>query len=637
MSRTSLATVLLSISGLACGRTDVDVVFGSGADDTGSIEVVDEGETTVDPTDMLPDPPTDIPPDPLCSVDQECISGDPCEMASCGPQGTCEYAPLDLDEDGYGPLQCSGLDCNDLNPWTNPGAEENCFDADDNDCNGVADCLDPVCEGVPNCGCTPAPGGESCDNGQDDDCDTTVDCLDTDCIGTDECGCTMNEAGLCVNGFDDDCDTAFDCDDSDCAATPECQCQASNEICDNGGDEDCDLMIDCADPDCEGTFQCTCMGPPAPEACDDNFDNDCDSLVDCADPDCFVAPACDDCVPEVCDDGQDNDCNLLIDCADPSCAFAPNCEPTPEVCNNELDDDNDGDVDCDDLDCVNVPICQDDHANCETAMLIPGSGTYMGDTTGFVGHNAGSCGGDAGEAVFYFVLNEPAHVVVDSIGTSFDSVLYVRRGVCGLGQEIGCDDDSGGFQWSAKLDFTILYPGIYYVFLDGFTIDPQLGPNEGPYVLNVEITLNPPEVCNDGIDNDGDVYVDCADPECTNAPGCDGCNGGNDPTAEFGTARCTDGQDNDCDGELDCADDDCSASFYYVTECCDGVDENDNGIPDDFNCRCNNDSECGGGQICYTHTANSCGIGCTQYFGDVCPFVAPGSFCNQATNQCEFP
>jgi hypothetical protein len=310
--------------------------------------------------------------------------------------------------------------------------------------------------------------------------------------------------------------------------------------------------------------------------------------------------------------------------------------PTAEICNNSLDDDFDGLIDCDDPDCSNNPLCVLKQSNCLTAKLIPGSGTFTGDTTGNVGHHIGACGGGAGEAVFFFVLNEPSFVHLDTIGTSFDSVLHVRFGNCESGQEIACDDDSGGFQWSAALDFPILYPGTYFVFVDGFTVDPNLGANEGPFVLNVTITPDPPEMCSDGVDNDGDIHVDCADADCASAPECATCLLGMPGEPELGIAACTDGLDNDCDGATDCVDSDCSASPYAVTECCNGMDQNDNGIADDFACRCASNADCSGGQICYTHTVHSCGLPCFQFFGLVCPAVAQGSFCNLSTQQCEF-
>jgi hypothetical protein len=570
-----------------------------------------------------------------CTVAQECSDGDPCTTDAC-VAGTCNHTPRDDDGDGFGPLSCGGPDCNDLNPDVFPGHPEVCTDAADNDCNGVADCLDPACKAAPTCGCVPAPGGESCQNGKDDDCDTTVDCNDTDCKATPACGCLPSEVGRCDDGFDDDCDGKIDCTDSDCATDPNCTCQAQPESCDDGQDNDCDLLVDCADPSCIGIFPCACKPPGNPEACGNNTDDDCDKLVDCADPDCLVSPLCMTCSAEICDDGKDNSCDGKIDCADPSCIFAPNCKPTPEICNNGLDDDKDGKIDCQDPDCANNPICVLGQANCLSPKLIPGSGTYTGDTTGHVSETKGSCGGDAGEAVFYFVLTEPSKVHLDSIGTSFDSTLYVRTGKCNTGKELACDDDSAGSKWAAKLDFSILYPGTYYVFLDGYTVDPQQGANEGPFVLNVQITPNPKEQCDNGIDDDGDVFVDCADPDCQAVGKCATCLQGGPAKAEFGVGACTDGLDDDCDGKTDCQDDDCSASDYYVTECCNGVDENDNGIPDDFNCRCASNADCPNGQICYTHTAFACGIPCTNYFGDVCPFVAAGSYCNSATGQCEF-
>lgn len=638
-----------------CGRTDVSVASGSagasatdGSPTSDTIDTVDgtltdgpgptsptvtitEGETETDsgpPT--TGDPP---PPPPSCTIDLECDSPDPCVVGRCDG-GLCTEVPRDLDEDGFPPLACGGTDCNDLNPNTFPGAPEDCFDGDDNDCNGVSDCFDPVCDDVPDCGCTPSP--EQCTGGEDEDCDTTVDCNDPDCIGTPACGCAPAESGLCVNGFDDDCDGAIDCSDPDCLADPACVCAATPEQCDDGTDDDCDLLIDCADPDCDGLFPCTCVGGPSPESCGNGVDDDCDSQVDCADSDCVLSPACAMCMPEVCDNGGDEDCDGLIDCADDACLFDPSCAPVPELCNNGLDDDFDGAIDCDDPDCAAVPICAQSQSNCLTAATIFGSGTFFGDSSGNTNNTEGSCGGGAGEAVFELVLNAPSLVELTSVGTSFDSVLYVRRGSCEFGQEIGCDDDSGGM-FAASLTFTLLEPGVYFIFLDGYTIDPVGGANDGPWQLNVDITANPPEICDDGIDNDGDVYADCGDPDCVTAPNCAGCVvGGADPTAEFGTMRCTDGIDNDCDGTIDCDDEDCSASDFYVTECCNGFDQNGNGIPDDFNCRCNNDSECDGGQICYDDTANTCGLPCDAFFGNICPFVAPGSVCNLATQQCQF-
>ncbi|MCX4242267.1 MopE-related protein [Paraliomyxa miuraensis] len=653
------AVILVALGlmlGSGCGRTDLEVHV-SGADGTGGTETEDgtltDGPTTTFTTtgptsgDDLPPPPTTItatdtnttvdpPPPPLfCTIDLECDSPDPCLVGSC-EDGVCVTVLRDNDEDGVPPPECGGNDCNDLNPNTFPGAPENCFDADDNDCNGVADCFDPACDGVPDCGCVPDPAGEECTGGADEDCDTTVDCNDSDCIGTPACGCAAAEAGLCVNGFDDDCDAAIDCNDPDCLPDPACTCMAQVEQCDDDADDDCDGLIDCADPDCEGLFPCTCLGPPVPENCSNGTDDDCDGLVDCADPACVVSAACAMCMPEQCTGGVDEDCDGKIDCADEACVFHPSCPIQPEICNNDLDDDFDGAIDCDDSDCFGAPICVIGQSNCGTAQSIFASGTFFGDTTGHTNNTEGTCGGGAGEAVFRLVLFQPAHVTLTSVGTSFDSVLYVRAGSCTVGQELGCDDDSGGFMWSAALDFVLLQPGNYFIFLDGYTIDPFGGPNEGPWQLNVEIIENPPEICNDVIDNDGDVYADCADPDCTLVPGCAGCVGGANPTAEFGVDACTDGLDNDCDGTIDCADEDCSASDFYVTECCNGTDMNDNGIPDDFNCRCNNDLECAPGHICYDHTADVCGIPCTSFFGDVCPFVAPGSTCNEATSQCEF-
>jgi hypothetical protein len=587
--------------------------------------------------DVAKDTTPDVPADgKKCSVDSDCNDNDACTVDKCYSTGVCYYTKKDLDGDGHYDTTCGGDDCNDLNPAVYPGHAEDCTDGTDNDCNGVADCLDPVCKYSGSCGCVPNPSGELCNNGKDDNCDGMVDCNDPLCLGTTACGCLAKETGLCQNGVDDDCDTFIDCDDSDCYSDALCSCSKNTEDCTDGKDNNCNLLVDCADPQCAGNSACSCLPPGMPENCSDHVDNDCDGLVDCADSNCFQDKACETCSQEVCSDGKDNDCNNLIDCADPACHYDPSCTPKTEICDNGIDDDLDGKIDCEDPDCKGNQKCAIEQSNCLNAKLITGSGIYTGNTTGHKNYTKGSCGGDNGESVFYFTLNAPTKVVLQTINPTFDTVLYIRKGNCDQGKEIACDDDSGG-QWGALIDIPILNPGTYFVFVDGFTYDAAGNSNSGPFTLKVDLTVNPPEICDNGIDDDGDQYVDCADSDCTNVGKCYLCNSGNAPKPEFGTAACTDGVDDDCDGKADCADSDCNASDYYKTECCNGKDDNGNMIIDDFACRCASDADCPTDQICYTHTTFVCGPPCNAFFGSVCPFVAAGSSCSDATGQCEFP
>ena len=66
----------------------------------------------------------------------------------------------------------------------------------------------------------------------------------------------------------------------------------------------------------------------------------------------------------------------------------------------------------------------------------------------------------------------------------------------------------------------------------------------------------PLEICWDGVDNDQDQMTDCADVDCaSNAPGCNGgCYFHENDFAEL----CSNGLDDDCDGQIDQDDTDCS-------------------------------------------------------------------------------
>jgi len=77
-----------------------------------------------------------------------------------------------------------------------------------------------------------------------------------------------------------------------------------------------------------------------------------------------------------------------------------------------------------------------------------------------------------------------------------------------------------------------------------------------------------PEICNDGIDNNGNGFIDCRDIQCIDSIYCQ-------------PEICNDGIDNNGDGLVDCDDPQCADSIYCKPEICnDGIDNNGNGLVD---------------------------------------------------------
>ena len=77
------------------------------------------------------------------------------------------------------------------------------------------------------------------------------------------------------------------------------------------------------------------------------------------------------------------------------------------------------------------------------------------------------------------------------------------------------------------------------------------------------------EICNNGIDDDADGYIDCADSECPGTNTCGtGCTCTGGAPAEV---ACGDGLDNDRDGDIDCQDLDCPQCQGVLKCCADGA------------------------------------------------------------------
>lgn len=102
------------------------------------------------------------------------------------------------------------------------------------------------------------------------------------------------------------------------------------------------------------------------------------------------------------------------------------------------------------------------------------------------------------------------------------------------------------------------------------------------------------EICNDGIDNDADGWIDCADPGCYGQAG--GLNG---QICQSQETRCNDSFDNDADGIYDCADSDCATSPDCAIEICtNNTDDDGDGDVDCDDTDCANASNCALSEVC---------------------------------------
>ncbi|MDW8362969.1 MAG: hypothetical protein RMK74_11260 [Myxococcales bacterium] len=422
-------------------------------------------------------------------------------------------------------------------------------------------------------------------------------------------------------------------------------------------------------------------GLDAPTTCRSDLDCD-DGLVCNGRERCdVVARTCQSGVPLLCAD--DDPCTTER-CVEPvGCTFEPiaGCcvprAPDERTCADGLDDDCDGLLDCDD------PACRRD-ASCASecvARNIAGFGMRIasGLTRGQPDFTTGSCArsAGAGEVHLHWTPPGPGRYRIDTSGSDFDTVLYLLTAPC-VGMELSdaCNDDVRPGGTSA----------LEYESRDGRPIGIVVDGNgvEGFFVLNI---ARVPALPDGGVDAGTDAAVDAgrdAGSDAGTDAGVDagrdagfdagrdagfdagrdagvdaGRDAGRDAVAdgagdaatdgaasdactgyEQGVAGCTNGRDDDCDGRTDCMDPDCRP-FGPRNECCNGVDDNDDGIADELTCRCFSDLECAGvgdlDQVCWTETFSVCGPRCNFYGGSgFCRMFFGDRYprCDSRTGQC---
>ncbi len=419
----------------------------------------------------------------------------------------------------------------------------------------------------------------------DEDCshfeDVGVECLrpcegDGDCFDGEACfegACRVPADEVCDNGVDDDLDGATDCDDDACAESPACPCPRDDFF-----EDDSDVY----------------PGPALPAArleglalCDDDIYNfelcaggttrvtigfehaagNIDAVLGNGSIEEEVAEGrseTDDEVLEYTNDtGAPAQMDIFLNQGATGSAYSIDieifdCDAGAELCANGDDDDDDGFADCDDPDCFEHPLCAPLASACEAPIALPGAGVFVGDTAGGPSvdqETDPNCIGSptpagSAEVVYAFSPDADGTWCFSTLGSTFDTVLYVRADVCEDPEaEVACNDDNadvaGGTRSALTLD--VVGGSTYFVFVDGFSFA-----NDGPYALRVSAgECEPPvEICDNGVNDDLDPQVDCDDPDCVGSEACLALNCGNG-VVDFGEG-CDDGgrePDDGCDAE----------------------------------------------------------------------------------------
>ena len=219
-----------------------------------------------------------------------------------------------------------------------------------------------------------------------------------------------------------------------------------------------------------------------------------------------------------------------------------------EFCDNGVDDDGDGLVDCDDPDCFSSPACLPPAAGdeCSSASVAINGANPFDTTTATSGADpisdvqcpATFLGVFSNDIWFSFTPTDDGTMTLSTCNSAtFDTDLSVNTGACGALNQIACNGDGpascGGF--SSEITGVPVTAGVEYLI----RIGGWAAGDAGSGTLNLDVVPGGGggvEVCDNGVDDDGDGLIDCADPDCSTFPGCGGGGGLGDECADPITA-----------------------------------------------------------------------------------------------------
>jgi len=256
-------------------------------------------------------------------------------------------------------------------------------------------------------------------------------------------------------------------------------------------------------------------------------------------------------IESCCDDDGDNDLDGLADCLDVDCEDALECQPVLIQ-----------------LTMLEMPLSityefGGTSPGIFARVFLTGVTSQVGQGAGIVGHagwgpDGSNPDGNADWVWVSALYQEDVDVSDDLYVAKFDNV------------PVG--------EWDYAFRFTA-DDGGHWLYADAIpngSTDGYSAANAGSMTIEVGTEL----LCDDTLDNDGDLLADCDDSDCLGASVC------------MESANCYDGVDNDGDTFTDCLDSDCATTCVEAGKCDDAQDNDQDTFVDCDDSDCDTDVAC---------------------------------------------